>query len=106
MQRPLEPTRNEASSMSSAAVLAAAKRKGPEPVPLVCDEHFLESYRALLDSEDLAFDELEHASEDGNRPLFEAQYTAWTEAVTARLHFLTMHGIAVGAQVLPAARFL
>ena len=36
----------------------------------VVDEHFLNRYRALLDAEDAAFDELEHASEDGDRQQF------------------------------------
>ena len=35
------------------------------------DDHFLARYRALLDAEDEAFDELEHAYEDGDRSHFE-----------------------------------
>ena len=31
------------------------------------DDHFFRRYRALLDAEDCAFDELEHAYEDGDR---------------------------------------
>ncbi len=37
----------------------------------VIDDHFLARYRALLDAEDKAFDELEHAFEDGDRSHFE-----------------------------------
>ena len=33
----------------------------------VVNEHFLARYRAMLDAEDAAFDELEHAFEDGDR---------------------------------------
>ena len=33
----------------------------------VIDDQFLARYRALLDAEDEAFDELEHAFEDGDR---------------------------------------
>jgi hypothetical protein len=35
----------------------------------VIDEGFFRRYRELLDAEDAAFDELEHAYEDGDRPL-------------------------------------
>ncbi len=35
------------------------------------DDHFLSKYRALLDAEDLAFDELEHACEEGDRMQFD-----------------------------------
>jgi hypothetical protein len=35
------------------------------------DEGFIRRYRELLDAEDEAFDELEHAYEDGERARFE-----------------------------------
>ena len=37
----------------------------------VIDDHVLARYRELLDAEDAAFDELEHAYEDGDREHFE-----------------------------------
>ncbi len=36
----------------------------------VMDDQFLIKYRILLDAEDEAFDELEHAYEEGDRPHF------------------------------------
>jgi hypothetical protein len=59
----------------------------------VVNEHFLARYRALLDEEDAAFDELEHAFEDGDRELFTADLTAWHEAISRRLHYLQRHGV-------------
>jgi hypothetical protein len=59
----------------------------------VVNEHFLARYRALLDAEDAAFDELEHAYEDGDRELFDADLTAWFDAVSRRLHYLERHGV-------------
>ena len=35
------------------------------------DDHFLSKYRALLDAEDLAFDELERACEEGDHRRFD-----------------------------------
>ena len=40
----------------------------------VVDDQFLAKYRALLDAEDEAFDELEHAYEDGDRAHFDADW--------------------------------
>ncbi len=54
----------------------------------VVNEHFLARYRALLDAEDAAFDELEHAYEDGDRQQFVADLSAWREAVERRLAYL------------------
>jgi hypothetical protein len=59
----------------------------------VVNEHFLARYRALLDEEDAAFDELEHAYEDGDRELFTADLSAWNQAVSRRLHYLERHGV-------------
>lgn len=59
----------------------------------VVNEHFLARYRALLDEEDAAFDELEHAYEDGDRELFTADLTAWHEAISRKLHYLQRHGV-------------
>lgn len=59
------------------------------------DDHFLERYRLLLDAEDAAFDELEHAFEDGDRAHFEADLAAWHEAVDRRLTYLRRAGVAM-----------
>jgi hypothetical protein len=60
----------------------------------VVDEHFLNRYRALLDAEDAAFDELEHAYEDGDREHFLADLGAWERSVERRVGFLTRNGLA------------
>ena len=61
----------------------------------VIDDHFLEKYRALLDAEDSAFDELEHAFEDGDRAHFEADLAAWQDAICRKLAYLQRYGIEV-----------
>ncbi len=57
------------------------------------DDHFFRRYRALLDAEDCAFDELEHAYEDGDRQAFEADLRMWRTAVTRRESFLEVNGL-------------
>lgn len=57
------------------------------------DEHFLIRYRELLDAEDAAFDELEHAYEDGDREHFDADLKAWESAICRKMEFLARHGI-------------
>ncbi len=64
----------------------------------VIDDQFLARYRALLDAEDAAFDELEHAFEDGDRAHFDADLTAWRQAVERKLTYLHKKGV-----VLPPA---
>ena len=59
----------------------------------VIDEHFLVKYRMLLDAEDAAFDELEHAYEDGDRAHFEVDLKAWQEAIERKLAYLQRLGI-------------
>jgi hypothetical protein len=59
----------------------------------VVNEHFLARYRALLDEEDAAFDELEHAYEDGDREQFTADLNAWHTAMSRKLHYLQRHGV-------------
>ena len=41
------------------------------------DDHFLLKYRSLLDAEDVAFDELEHACEEGDRTQFDKDMVDW-----------------------------
>jgi hypothetical protein len=59
----------------------------------VIDDHFLIRYRALLDAEDEAFDELEHAFEDGDRAHFESDLVAWRGAVERKLDYLHRLGV-------------
>ena len=57
------------------------------------DEHFLMKYRSLLDAEEMAFNELEHAYEDGDRQSFEIDLAAWHTAIMRRATFLELHGL-------------
>lgn len=59
----------------------------------VIDDHVLARYRALLDAEDAAFDELEHAYEEGDRHHFDADLAAWREAIQAKLAYLRRTGL-------------
>jgi hypothetical protein len=59
------------------------------------DDHFLSKYRALLDAEDLAFDELEHACEEGDRAQFDKDMVDWQNALEHKMHFLLSRGIEV-----------
>jgi hypothetical protein len=61
----------------------------------VIDDHFLAKYRALLDAEDCAFDELEHAFEEGDRAHFEADLAAWQSAIERKLAYLGRFGIEI-----------
>jgi hypothetical protein len=54
------------------------------------DDHFLQRYRLLLDTEDAAFDALEHATEDGDAVAFEAALVAWLEALDAKVAWLDL----------------
>jgi hypothetical protein len=64
------------------------------------DDHFLLKYRALLDAEDGAFDELEHACEDGDRMQFDKDMVDWQNALEHKLVFLVNAGIDVKLPVL------
>jgi hypothetical protein len=57
------------------------------------DDHFFRRYRSLLDAEDAAFDELEHAYEDGDRASFESDLAVWHSAIARRSSFLATHGL-------------
>jgi hypothetical protein len=63
----------------------------------VVDEHFIQRYRALLDAEDAAFDELEHAYEDGDREHFLADLSVWERCVERRMAFLARKQVLVGS---------
>ncbi len=60
----------------------------------VVDEGFLRRYREMLDAEDAAFDELEHAYEDGDRARYETDFATWRAVVERRVLFLMRHGMA------------
>jgi len=62
-------------------------------VPQRIDDHFLLRYRELLDAEDCAFDEVEHACEEGNRPHFDEEMAVWQDALARKLAFLSNAGI-------------
>ena len=57
-------------------------------------EQFFRRYRQLLDAEDCAFDELEHAYEDGDRAHFELDLAAWHGALERRHSYLERSGVA------------
>ena len=59
----------------------------------VIDDHFLVKYRSLLDAEDAAFDELEHACEDGARGPYEAALAECQTAIERKLAYLQRLGI-------------
>ena len=58
----------------------------------VIDEGFFRRYRELLDAEDAAFDELEHAYEDGDRAHWAEDLATWRETSERRAAFLDKHG--------------
>jgi hypothetical protein len=58
----------------------------------VIDEGFLRRYRQLLDAEDAAFDELEHAVEEGDRAHYELDLESWKSTVSKRMAFLDRQG--------------
>jgi len=64
------------------------------------DDQFFRRYRALLDAEDGAFDELEHAYEDGDRGAFEIDLEAWRSAVSRRESFLETNGFSTAPILL------
>jgi hypothetical protein len=64
------------------------------------DDHFLSKYRALLDAEDLAFDELEHACEEGDRTQFDKDMIDWQNALEHKIAFLTSAGVPLRLPVL------
>lgn len=67
----------------------------PQPI----DDHFLLRYRELLDAEDAAFDELEHACEDGDRPHFDEEMAVWRDTLARKAMFLDNAGLGIGQPV-------
>jgi len=70
------------------------------------DDHFLLRYRQLLDAEDAAFDEVEHACEDGDRSHFDEEMVAWQNSLAKKLSFLSSVGIDVQQITAPASHQL
>jgi len=68
-------------------------------VPQPIDDHFFLRYRELLDAEDAAFDELEHACEEGDRSHFDREMAVWRDALVKKLSFLRNAGIEVSPAV-------
>ena len=62
-------------------------------MPQPFNDHFLLKYRELLDAEDEAFDEIEHACEEGNRPHFDEEMAVWQAIVAKKLTFLQSAGV-------------
>lgn len=60
------------------------------------DDQFLLRYRQLLDAEDAAFDEVEHACEDGDRCHFDEEMLVWQASLARKIRFLTSAGIDFG----------
>ncbi|HVL94073.1 MAG TPA: hypothetical protein VM264_12120 [Acidimicrobiales bacterium] len=61
----------------------------------VIDDHFLRRYRELLDAEDAAFDDLEHAYEEGDRAQFDLDLSAWQDAIERKVAYLRRLGVPV-----------
>jgi uncharacterized NAD(P)/FAD-binding protein YdhS len=59
----------------------------------VVDEGFLRRYRELLDSEEAAFDELEHSYEEGDRARYERDLAQWRSVVERKTVFLDRSGL-------------
>lgn len=67
----------------------------------VIDDHVITRCRELLDAEDAAFDELEHAYEEGKRATFDHDMAAWCGAIAAKLAYLRQLGIELGDTSVP-----
>lgn len=63
------------------------------------DDHFLLKYRELLDAEDTAFDELEHACEEGDRVHFNEELTVLQDTLARKVTFLNNAGIDIALPV-------
>jgi hypothetical protein len=57
------------------------------------DEGFLRRYREMLDAETAAFDELEHAYEDGDRERFDRDFATWQTVLNKKRDFLVRRGV-------------
>jgi hypothetical protein len=82
-------------TQTGSGLTGVGRETGVAMVDPVLDEAFMRRYRELLDAEDNAFDELEHAYEDGDRAHFETDYAAWQSVLSRKIAFLERRGIAV-----------
>ena len=57
------------------------------------DEAFVRRYRELLDAETAAFDDLEHAYEDGDRARFDVDMSEWQTILNRKRNFLIELGM-------------
>ena len=73
----------------------------PVTVAGVLDDQALIRYRELLDEENAAFDELEHAYEEGDRIHFDDELRAWHDALARKLSFLHRIGMEI-PETVPA----
>lgn len=70
------------------------------------DEGFFRRYRELLDAEDAAFDELEHAYEEGDRVRYEQDLAEWRAVIERRAAFLGRTGFVPSAAGLGTERLV
>lgn len=61
----------------------------------ILDDQSILRYRELLDAEDAAFDNLEHAIEDGDSDNYDEDFRAWQAALNKKLSFLKRSGIQI-----------
>ena len=59
----------------------------------VIDDRVLATYRELLDKEDAAFCEVEHAYEEGDREHFQLDLEQWRKAIKAKIGYLHSCGL-------------
>ena len=57
------------------------------------DEGFLRRYREMLDAETAAFDDLEHAYEEGDRERFDRDLADWLHVLNKKRSFLVRCGV-------------
>ena len=59
----------------------------------IFDEAFVRRYRELLDAETAAFDDLEHAYEDGDRARFDVDMGEWQSILNRKRQYLVQLGM-------------
>jgi hypothetical protein len=72
----------------------------------IFDEAFVRRYRELLDAETAAFDDLEHAYEDGDRARFDVDMGEWQAILNRKRQYLIDLGVVppIGADRAAFAR--
>ena len=84
---------NTAAVVSGTSARSGRAIGGRARVSQPINDHFFLKYRELLDAEDAAFDELEHAAEEGDRSHFDRELAVWRDALVKKLSFLRNVGI-------------